>query len=159
MSIYQLLLIPLFAFCFSVLDTSFFAFYETMGSTVISSFLILMLLCIFDKKQISIYYGAFCILFLSAFSSLPLYSMIIGYLGIPLLFVYVRQKFYFESSILPAVVVMLISCFLFRLLLLPISDFSSENMFLSIIIFPLINTLFGMVLFTISKKLLFNKKY
>ncbi len=158
MTLFQLLIIPLIAFIFSVLDTSFFAFYETFSSTVISSFIVLMILVIFDRKKTTVYFGSFCILFLSAFSSLPLYSMILGYLGIPLIIFYFRQKIYFESNLFPALVIMLFSNLLFRLLLLPLSEIRSESTLLSVISFPIINTLIGSILFVLAKKYIFNKK-
>ncbi len=154
----QLFLYPCLAFIVSVLDTSFFAFYEIFNSTIISSFLILIILVISDRKKVSLYFGSFCILFLSAFSSLPIYSMFLAYMGIPLIIFYIRQKIYFESNLFPALFVIFIANSLFRLLLLPLSDFQAESTIISLFSFPIINTLIGLVLFVMAKKYFFNKK-
>lgn len=154
MKIYESLLWIVVAFVACCLDTSFFAFYEIFNATIISSFCLILIIALLDYKIQTLYYGAFCILFLSALSSLPIYSLFFAYMVIPLLIFYLRQKIYFEAVPVVAVFVLLVSSVLFRLVIIPLGSFSSGELLISIMAFPILNTLFGIVIFV-----LFNKFY
>jgi hypothetical protein len=152
MKLFESLIWIVVAFLACCLDTSFFAFYEIFNATIISSFCLILVITLLDYKIQSLYYGAFCILFLSALSSLPIYSLFVAYMIIPLLIFYLRQKIYFEAVLPVAVFVLLISSVIFRLSIIPLGSFSYEELLLSVLAFPILNTIFGAVIFVLFNK-------
>ena len=152
MKLFESLIWIVVAFLACCLDTSFFAFYEIFNATIISSFCLILVIALLDFKIQSLYYGAFCILFLSALSSLPIYSLFIAYMIIPLLIFYLRQKIYFEAVLPVAVFVLLTSSVIFRLSIIPLGSFSYEELLLSVLAFPILNTIFGAVIFVLFNK-------
>lgn len=154
MNLIEFILYPLLSFIFVCLDTSFFSFHEICSSTIISSFVILILFSLFDKRKQALYFAAFSILFLSALSSLPLYALFIAYLGSPLIISFLKQKIFFEQVLSSAVLILIAANLIFRIMLIPMSNFSQDGLLLSIIMFIFINTLFGVFLFVIVKKML-----
>lgn len=156
MKLRELIIWAVIGFIACCCDTSFFAFYEIFNATVISSFCLLIVIAILNLKAQSLYYGAFCILFLSAFSSIPIYSLFIAYMIIPLLIFYLRQKIYFEAVLSVAVIVLLASSLIFRLAIIPLGSLSSRELLLSVSVFPILNMLFGLILFAFIKRFVVN---
>lgn len=148
----ELIIWAIVAFLSSVLDTSFLAFLDIFNSTVISSFCIVIVLAMLGYKSQSIYFGSFVILFLSAFSSIPIFALFIAYMAIPLLIIFLKQKIYFEA--IPAVVVLafLVSSTIFRLTLLTLGSIPSRKIISSLLSFPAINTLFGYFLLMLARR-------
>ena len=153
MNLLSFVIIPLIAFLLAIFDVSFFSFYELFGATVISSFCTLMVLSVLGRRKEAVLFAACSILFLSAFSSLSLFILMLVFLGIPLLIFYARDKIFFETSFSPAVIVFLSSTFIFRLLLSSMNFEADSAEYLSIIVFPIINTLFCIIVFVLLKKL------
>ncbi len=158
MNLIEFILFPILSFLLVCLDTSFFSFHEICSSTIISSFDVIIVFSLFDKRKQALYCAAFAILFLSALSSLPLYVLIIAYFGLPLIISYLKQKIFFDQVLSSAVLIYLGATLLFRILLLPMSDFSLNGLLLSVVMFIIINTLFGIFLFVIAKKIYLREK-
>lgn len=147
------ILIPLLSLILTILDTSFFSFWEVWNATIISSFCFLMVVVILGHRKVALVFGAFSILFLSVFSSIPTVSLLAIYLIIPLLIFYIRQKVYFESSYIPAAIVFLLSGLVFRLVLLSMSLQFGPEVLISLFTFPIINLFVSMLLLWSAKRL------
>jgi len=153
MSLYSYILIPILSLFFTVVDTSYFSFYEIFGATIISSFCVVVILSILGYRKFALLFAAWSILFLSIFSSLPLYTLFAAFLGVPLLILYLKGKVYYESSLLAAISIFILANFVFRLLLLPVTGPLTNASLWSVIFFPLLNTIFCIILFVVIKKI------
>ena len=150
--IYYYFLIPISALLTTILDTSFFSFFDVFGATVVSSFAMLLILATLGYRKITLLFAACSVLFLSIFSSLPLYSMLASFLGLPLLILYLKDKVFYESSIFIVTAVFFISNLIFRIFLLPLQGGATGESLESIMFFPIINTLVCFVLYVILRK-------
>lgn len=151
--IYYYLFIPILALFATILDTSFFSFFDIFGATIVSTFVILLVFATLGYRKITLLFAAFSILFLSIFSSLPLYSMLASFFGVPLLILYIKEKVFYESSMTTVLVVFFIANLIFRIFLLSLDVLSSGESISSIIFFPLINTISCFIVFVIVKKI------
>ncbi len=152
MILYLYLILPLLSFVMTLIDTSFLSYYEIFNATIISTFCLTLVLSVANLRRPALLFGAYCILFLSAFSSIPLYAIMLAYLGIPLLIFYSRNRMFFGSAFLPSVALFLAANLVFRLLLLALNFELTEGVVWSIIFFPILNTLFCIILFVLLKK-------
>ena len=154
MSIISYITIPALAFLLSILDTSFLSFYEFYNATIISSFAALMIFAILGYRKESLVFGASCILSLSVFSSLPVWVLVSSFLLIPSLIFYIRDKIFFDNNIWAIAIIIFLSNLVFRLLMLSLTVTTGSELTNSVISFPILNLLFGIVFLVLAKKLL-----
>jgi len=147
------ILMPILALVLTILDTSFFSFWEVWNTTIISTFCMLMVVVMFGHRRASLVFGAFCTLFLAVFSSVPVYLLMITFFIIPLLVFYIRDKVFFEANYIPALIVFLLSGFIFRLILLPLNPEFNKDVLLSIVSFPIVNAIFSLLIFAVYKRI------
>lgn len=153
-----IILIPLLSLFLTVLDTSFFSFYEIFNATVISTFVALLTISIFGHRHLTLYFAATTVLFMTAFSSLPLSILVLVYFGIPLFIFYIRSRLSFEPNLGPAVAIFVSANVIFRLLLITSGSQLTNELLESIIVFPIINSLFAIILFVLVKRFIWSKK-
>lgn len=158
MTLFTYFIIPLLALILAVLDTSFFSFHELLGATVITSFSAGIILAVLGLRKHWLLFAASSLLFFTAFSSLPLYILIAVFLGLPLLIFYIKNKIFFESSLLVTIVIFTLSNFAFRLLILPASYSMEKSIIISTFAFTILNTLAGIIFFVLAKKMLIRSR-
>lgn len=159
MNPYLYIIIPLLSLLTTILDTSLFSFYEAFGATIISTFAVIVILAVLDYKKQAVLFAFWSVLFFSALSSLPIYILFLVFVGLPLLIFVFRSKFNFDSGFIIILVLFFLSNLLFRLLLLIIDVEISREMVISLISFPIINTLFCLIIYPLIKKITKERGY
>lgn len=153
--LYYIILI-LLAFFAVLLDTSFFSFLEICYATILLSLVILISLPLLNIEKGTIIFATMLIVFFSIFSSLPIWFLTLIFILIPSIVFYLNRRFAFDHSKLLIVMVFVLCSFLFQLGLAIISQDFSQQAFISVISFTIINTIFGVIIFYVFK---FAKKF
>lgn len=138
----------------TLLDTSFFSFLEIYYATVLISLAFLISFSILNLRKGVTIYATFLTLFFAVFSSLPVWLLISLFFGIPLIIFAVRFRLAIDRSKLILVSAFLIANLLFQLSLAVVSLDFSKYAFISIVSFMVINTLAGLVIYFITKKII-----
>ena len=138
----------------TLLDTSFFSFLEIYYATILTSLAFLISFSILNLKKGAIIYAAFLTLFFAIFSSLPVWYLICLFFGIPLIIFAVRFRLAIDRSRLLLILTFLIANLLFQLSLAVASLDFSKYAFISIVSFTVINTLAGLIIYFITKKII-----
>lgn len=136
------------------LDISFFPIFEYHGVSVLTSLIILINGAIFFKRREDlILLCLFSSVFLSIFSSLPIIQILIGFIGIPLLVRFFREKFFPETSFLFASFYLIFSTSMFFFGQMITSwDFGAVS-FKLLPIFTTLNSIFGLAIYFVLRKL------
>ena len=149
MNIINYIVIVVVAIVSVILDTSFFSFLEIWHATVLISFQILITLAIIGFRYHLLYFSALAILLYAVFSSVPLYFLILAFLGIPLLIIYLKLKITYDSNFPIILLSFLVINFVFQLGLIGVSLNFSAIAVTSVASFSLINTLAGLIIYYI----------
>lgn len=153
MTIFTYLFFGLLALVSTLLDISFFSFLPVGGASILTTFIILIILASFDLRYYSVIFSAFAVLFYTGLSSVPVYYIAIMFVAIPILVFYIRKRILFELSYFSFLSIIVGSTFLFEIIYLLIEFNFSSNTIYPALMFVLINSLFGIVLFSLSKKI------
>jgi len=149
MNLINYIVIVLVAIVSVILDTSYFSFLEIWHATVLITFQILIVLAIIGFRQHLQFFAAFAILLYAIFSSVPLYFLIVAFLGIPLLVIYLKSKITYESNFPVILLSFLIINMIFQLGLVGATFSISAAAMTSVASFSLINTVVGLVIYYI----------
>ncbi|MCL5410399.1 MAG: hypothetical protein M1324_00905 [Patescibacteria group bacterium] len=143
-----------FAFVFSILDTSFFSFLPIIGEvTIISAYVAIIYFSISGQINDFLIFTIAVIFFFSAFSSLPVWLVVLTFLLVPYFIFYIRKKYFPEPSILSSLAFFGSGTFLFALTSIIYSkEWNGKNIFTSFC-FVLINSAFGVLLYYVSKNI------
>lgn len=153
MTFLSILFVILLALVSSVLDTSFFSFFEFWYATIILSFQILIGFTILGLKNYLLLFAALIILFFSALSSLPPIYLIIIFLIFPFSLFYLKKRLPFEFNFFIIILFFLLINFIFQALLMILSMQFSSQAVTSIASFSLINTSVGIPMYYIILRL------
>lgn len=153
MTIFTYIFFAILTLITSVLDISYFSAIPILGSSILLTFELVIIIAAYDWRYYSIIFSMFAILFYSGLSSLPIYYILILFIIIPLLIFYLRKRIIFEINYFTFLTIIVASNFLFQMIYLLIEWNFSFDALISALSFILINTLAGMVLFIISSKL------
>lgn len=152
MKLYKYILLFVLSFLTAILDTSFFSFLTLYEASLISTFSIMIILMILDLRREALYFASFSILFYTIFSSVPVYLLFILFLGIPLFFYLLKTRVAINlESLVWVIIILFLSNLLFDLLLIVFFGDVSAGSLTSLLFFTIINTVFGLIVFYISK--------
>lgn len=140
-----------------MLDVSFFSNFEVYGASVITSFLVLVILAISDKGDDYIFFSLILVILFSVFSSLPLGVIALNFLAMPMILNLVVKKYFPRPNNFTAVLYFTVATFIFDLVLLIWSRDWNMLGFLAVGYFTVINSLVGWVMNSIY--LSFKKKF
>jgi len=146
------LFLVLLAFILSILDTSFFSFVPIFGATIISSYITIINFSITGKTNDFLTFAISVIFFFSAFSSLPVWMIVLVFLLVPYLIHYVKGHFFPDPSVPFSVAFFMAGTFLFSLISLVYGKEWNVTGIILMSSFIFINSLFGVFLYYISRK-------
>ena len=132
-----------------LLDVSFLSNFEVYGASVITSFLILIILAISDKGDDYIYFALLLVILFSIFSSLPLGVIAFDLLVLPIALNLVIKKYFPRPNNFTALFYFILATFAFDLFLLIWSRDWSMTGFLAVGYFVVINSLAGWMIYFI----------
>jgi len=136
----------------TLLDTSFFSFIDIFEATILTTFLVLLVLVILNFRREALYFASFSILFFTIFSSVPIYLLFVLFFGIPIAIYLVKTKIAVnQENIFWVIIIFLVANFFFDLLLLVFWGEANANALTSLMFFTIVNTIFGLLIFYITK--------
>ncbi|MFA4996027.1 MAG: hypothetical protein WC536_02710 [Patescibacteria group bacterium] len=147
------LFLVLLAFILSILDTSFFSFIPILGATIISSYITIINFSITGKTNDFLIFTISVIFFFSAFSSLPVWMIVLTFLLIPYLIHYVKNHFFPDPSAPFSIAFFMAGTFLFSLISLIYGKEWNMTGVILVSSFIFVNSLFGVFLYYISRKI------
>ncbi len=152
MKTYKYIILAILSLLTTLLDTSFFSFIDIFEASIISTFAVLFTMAILNLKREALYFASFSILFYVIFSSVPVYLLFILFLGIPLILYLTKTKIALnQENVLWVITIFLLANFLFDLLLLLLFGGVSAESITSLFSFIVINTIFGLIIYYLSK--------
>lgn len=146
------ILLVICAFVLSLLDTSFFSAMPLFGATIISAFVLALTLSMFDQVNVLLTYVISAILFFSVFSSLPIHFIVLGFFLIPYLILFIRKKYFPQSSVLSSIPFFVFGTLFFSLMLLLNNRQWNLDGLVVLIYFVLLNSAIGMGLYYLIRK-------
>lgn len=152
MTIFTYLFFAILTLISSLLDISYFSALPVFGSSILLTFQLIIVIAAYDWRYYSIIFAAFAILFYTGLSSLPIYFILILFIGIPLLIFYLRKRIIFELNYFTFLTIIFASNLVFQIAYLIIGWDFSINIIFAALSFILINSLAGIILFIISSK-------
>ena len=135
------------------LDVYFFSFLSIRGISILSSFLVLIIFSLLLNRDY-IVLALSMIIFLTIFSSLNIFILFLLYLILPTLVVYLRKKYLPEPSVLYSFFYFLFLTFLVGICLMFDPNQISADFLLVALYFSGLNTIFGVIFFALTKKIL-----
>ncbi len=152
MKTYKYIILVILSLVTTLLDTSFFSFIDIFEASLISTFAVLLTFTILNFRREALYFASFSILFYTIFSSVPVYLLFILFFGIPIFVYLVKNKIALNlESIFWIIIILLIANAIFDLLLLFLFGGISAGTLTSFFSFITINTIFGVIIFYLSK--------
>ncbi|MFA7244025.1 MAG: hypothetical protein WC080_01915 [Patescibacteria group bacterium] len=151
MTILTYIFLGITALIATLLDISYFSFLSVAGSSILLVFIIQLILAALDLKYYSIIFASFAVLFYAGLSSVPIQYILILFIIIPLLIFYLRQKIRFDLTYFSFLFIIVGSCAVFQILLIILELNFSIQSFLSALTFIVVNSLAGIVVFSIAK--------
>lgn len=145
-------LLVLLASASVILDASFFSYLSVGGISILSSFSLFIIFALLGRQRDLLFLSIVSIMLLAAFSSLPVWFILIGYLFIPNGLTYVKKNHLHDSSLFILYLLVCSCCFAFEVPLLLLAqswDISSLRM---LGYFILLNSSFTMLLFYLVRK-------
>ncbi len=146
-------LIILLALILVLLDTSFFAVFAISGVSVISSFAILIIFSLLTERNDFVVLALSLVLFLTIFSSLPLWLTIFFFVVLPGMVLYLRKGYLPEPSILISSIYFLLGYGLLGIFLIIIGNSLTSEVVTAFLSFWAINTIAGVVLYALTSRL------
>lgn len=153
MKISKVIIIILFAFLLSILDTSFFSFLPIFGATIISSYDFIINFSIMGKSRDFVFFTTVVVFFFSIFSSLPIWFVVLSFLVVPYAIFYVRNVYFTDPSVLASSMFFGIATFVFSFISMIYRKSWSESGIVALIYFVIINSVFGVALYYLSKRI------
>jgi len=129
-----------------LLDVSFFSFITVMGASIITSFLVLIMMAITDRKKDFAYFSLLLVLYFSIFSSLPLFLIGLNILILPLAMNFVMKKYFRSPNVYASSIYFFIASFVFEFSFLVWVGEWNLNGYMAVLSFVLINTMAGFLL-------------
>lgn len=144
-------------FTLVLFDVSFLSNFELYGASILTSFLTLIMLIISGREDDYISFSLILILLFSIFSSLPLATIVINFLVLPLAINLVLRKYFPRPNNFSALFYFVFATFVFDFVLLVWSGEWNATGFLAVGYFTVINSLAGWALNSVY--LSFKKKF
>jgi hypothetical protein len=135
-----------------ILDASFFSYLSVGGVSVLSSLSLFVIFALLGRQRDLLFLSVVSIFLLAAFSSLPVWFILFGYLFIPSGLMYVKVNHLHDSSLFMTYLLICLCCFTFEVPLLMLAqswDISSLRM---LGYFILLNSSFTMLFFYLVRK-------
>jgi len=154
MKIFYYIFLILLAFCAVLLDTSFFSFLIIYNATILISLILLISMPLSGVRKGTVIYASFLILFFAVFSSLPVWFLLLQFMLIPLIVFYLNQRFALDQSKILVILAFVLCCVFFQLSLAVVSQDFSKQAFVSVISFTIINSIAGVIIFFIFRKMI-----
>jgi len=151
MKFIKITLLFFLALLLALVDTSVLSFFPVFEATILLSVSTLIVLSLLGYKREAVYFAGFSAIFYAAFSSMPVYFVVIFFLAMPFLISYLKTKAFFEGNIYLSVLVFLISFFLFGLIFFILEGDLSKNSLLVLFSFMIVNTLSGIIVYFVIK--------
>lgn len=143
----KIIFLLIFALCLTVLDVSFFAALSVSGATFISSLAVVMIYALLRKEGDYLALGIFLTLFYSVFSSVPVWFIVITFVGIPSLVIFLRNSYFPEPSGIFAFLFFLLYYLIFEFVLLLIfKELNSEGGRI-LVYFILLNSITSIIIY------------
>lgn len=143
------LLIILSAFILTLLDVSFFINMPIFGSTILISFITLIILAVTDKSETYYIFAIALTIFFSGLSSFPIILIIIDFLFLPIVLNRLRQNFFSFPTLISSFLYLIVTTIFFQLSILLYSRSFEITMLATIVKFVLLNSFFGLICFGI----------
>lgn len=159
MTIFTYLFFGILALISTMLDISYFSFLSIAGSSILITFIISILLASFELRYYSVIFATFAILFYAGLSSVPIYYLLVLFVIIPILVFYARKRVLFELNYFSFLLIIIGSTAIFEIILLIFGLGFSTNAFISAGMFIILNSLTGIILFSVSKKVALQLKF
>lgn len=153
MKFFRKFLIVLFAFVLTLLDVSFFSNLTVGGSTIISTYVFITIFSLIGDSSISLVFSLSCVLFFVAFSSVPLFSILLLFFVFPAIIVYLRKNYFPEPSVLLSAIFFLVANLVLELFMLFNAKEFSEAALQTLLYFVIINSIFGVIAFYFTKRI------
>jgi len=141
------------AFFLTLLDASFFSAMPLFGATILSSYILALALSISKELNLLLCYVISAVFFFSIFSSLPIWLIVIVFLGVPYVIFYVRKKYFPKLSILPSALFFITGTLIFSTIFLIYNKEWNLNGLIILIYFILINSAIGVGVYYLLQKL------
>lgn len=153
MKIIKIIVLIAIALVSVVLDTSYFSSIEILGVSLLSSLIVLLIFSLVGAYQELIVFAIALTFLFAIFSSLPVWLILVVFLLVPAFFTYLRVTYLPEMSFFIAVIFLFLTCITFELILLfCIGEWSLEGL-RQVIVFAVLNTVIGFILFSSVKHL------
>lgn len=151
MKVIKKLGIVLFSLILTILDVSFFSAMPVHGATIVTTFLVAIVLSLLLSPESLIIFAAGAVIFFSIFSSLPAWILIIGFFAIPEIVLYLRKTVVPEPTVPISFFFFVITNFIFELLLLLFAKEFNSVGFSMLGYFVLLNSVAGTFLYFLMK--------
>lgn len=149
MRIYAKICFVLLALFTTLFDVTYLTNFEVYGATVISTFLIALLLAFLHKGRNYLVFACAAVIFFAVFSSLPIILIMINFLALPALVRYIRQRFFPEPNLFFSLFYFLLGTLFFDLFfMLFAKEFSADGL-VSVLSFVIINSISGVIIYTL----------
>lgn len=154
MSWIKYLLLIVLAFLLTLLDASLFSFIDIFGSNILVSFIFLFSLALLLKYQDLLVFVFSISIFFASFSSLPIWQIFISFFVLPEITFFIKRRYLPEISVLPVVILFMITAILFGSVIILGSGEISPAAFGQLGYFVLTNSILGIIIYKILKSLL-----
>jgi hypothetical protein len=157
MKIIRVFLLALLALLATFLDSAFFSFFEVGHSTPVLSFILVVVFALVCSQKDFLVFTLFSSIFFGAYSSLPVWLVVFGFVVLPGLVAYLRLRFLPEPQIFLALIVFIVTSLIFALTaVLGFGGVAARSME-GVGYFTLINAALGILVFALLKQI--NKKF
>ncbi|MDO8444038.1 MAG: hypothetical protein Q7S80_00850 [bacterium] len=129
-----------------LLDVSFLSNFDVYGASIITSFLILIIMAISNRDDDYIYFSLILIILFSIFSSLPLGIIAINFLVLPITLNIIIKKYFPRPNHFTIMLYFIFATFIFDLVLLIWSRDWSATGLLAVGYFVVINSFAGWII-------------
>lgn len=153
---WRIFILVIIAFALGLLDTSFFSFIEFHSSTVLSSFVILIIFTLIGRRDELIVLAAASVVMMAVFSSLSLWAIYLIFLLLPAGVAFFRAKYLPDPSLFSSVIILIFGLGLADLILVLASGDLSRSAAVDAIFFILMNAIFGLAILICIRKILAN---
>lgn len=140
------------AFFSSLLDTSFFSAMPVFGATILSTLVIVLTLSVSKELRPVLAYSISAVVFFSAFSSLPIWLILLIFFCVPYFIHFIQTKYFPKISILMALPFFLFGTVIFSAILLFYNKGWNAEGVIILIYFMLMNSALGLGLLYIVQR-------
>lgn len=127
-------------------DVSFLSNFEVYGATILSSYSLLIIMSVLGGFNNFAYFSLSLVILFAVFSSLPIFLILLNFVGLPLLFNFVRHKYFHAPNRFTILIYLVIANFLFEaFVMIWLREFSPAGV-LTVGYFTIINTVAGFLI-------------